>query len=311
MIPGNHICLHCGVLRRSLTLVSCLAMAFWGFAHDGPEHDIEELTERIAQEGESADLLLQRAVEYQVIRKSAEAAKDLDRALQLDPVSPAIRRELGRVYFTLGKTNEALKTVSSGLEGSVKGADRGALLMVRADILRARKEYAKALADANDAIQSHPNNVEWYLARSQLQWRLKLARERVAGLEAGIRETGSGVLHGEWIDALIEDGQYALALEKIESELNASRLQSSWLIRRGKVHLLTGKPDLARTDGVAALRELNGRMSSAAVDPSLLVDRGMAYELIGETENARKDYVLARDKGAGDEWLAERIGVLR
>ena len=280
-------------------------------AHDGPEHDIEELTERIAKEGESADLLLQRAIEYQVIRKPGEAVKDLERAIQLEADSPAIQRELGRAYFSAGKTNEALQVVTRGIEGEAKGADLASLLMVRVEILRARKEREKALKDANDAISEHPNNVEWYLARSQLQRALKLKPERVRGLEDGIKETGSGVLLREWIDALIDNGQHAAALEKIESEINSSRLRSSWLIRRAKVRIATGQDDAAKQDLQAALKELNVRISSSSPDPSLLADRGLTYELLGDKETARKDYVSARDKGFTEEWLLERINALK
>jgi len=54
-----------GRFVRAVLIACCLAVAtirFW--AHDGPEHEIEELTEQIAKEGESADLLVQRAIEY-------------------------------------------------------------------------------------------------------------------------------------------------------------------------------------------------------------------------------------------------------
>jgi tetratricopeptide (TPR) repeat protein len=280
-------------------------------AHDDPEHEIEELTERIAKEGESADLLLQRAVEYQVIRKPGEAVKDLERAIQLEPDSAAIQRELGRAYFSTGKTNEALRVVTRGIDGDAKGADLASLLMVRVEILRARKEREKALNDADQAIREHPNNVEWYLARSQLQRTLKLKAERVRGLAEGIKETGSGVLLREWIDALIEDGQHAAALEKIEAELNSSRLRSSWLIRRAKVRQATGQASGAKTDLEAALKELNARISSNSPDPSLLADRGMTYELLDDKESARKDYTAARDKGFTEEWLLERINALK
>lgn len=300
-------CRHCQPLLQALVVVFLVVL---GFSHDGPEHEVDELTGRIAQEGESADLLLQRAIEYQVMRKSAEALKDLERALVLEPGSAAIQRELGRAYFSTGKTNEALQAVTRGLDGAAKGADRASLLMVRAEILRPRKEYQKALDDANEAIREHPNNVEWYLERSQIQAMLKLHAERITGLEKGIKETGSGVLQREWIDALIDAGRHGEALEKIEEELNSSRLQSSWLIRRAKVRLATGKEAEAKADLQAALKELNARMSSAAPDPSLLADRGLSYDLLGDAENARNDYVKARDKGMTEEWLLERIRVL-
>ena len=275
--------------------------------HEGPEHDIEELTERMSSEGATADLLLQRAVEYQVIKNIAAAIKDLELAEQLEPGTPAILRELGRAYFATGKTNEALSTVSRGLATDATGADRASLLMVRAEILRPRKEFEKALADANEAIKEHPTNVDWYLERSQLHGLLKRTKERVAGLEQGIKETGSGLLQIEWIDALIEDGQHKLALEKIETELAASRIQSSWLLRRAKVRLATKQTDAAKADLEAALKELNSRMSGSAPDPSLLIDRGLAYDLLGDRDAAHKDYSRAKDRGMTGEWINERI----
>ena len=290
-----------------LSFLCALCVVPPSFPHDGPEHDIEELTERIDKEGASADLLLQRAVEYQVIKNIPAAIKDLEHAQQIEPGSSAILRELGRAYFATGKTNEALSTVNRGLSTDVQGADRGSLLMVRSEILRPRKEYQKALDDVNEAIKEHPTNVEWYLDRSQLQAILKKTKERVAGLEEAIKNTGSGLLQIELIDALIDDGQHKPALEKVETELASSRVQSSWLIRRAKVRLAQKQNDGAKTDLEAAVKELNSRMSGSAPDPSLLADRGLAYELLGDQDAAHKDYSQAKDKGLSDEWINDRI----
>lgn len=280
-------------------------------AHDGPEHDIEELTDRMKKEGESHDLLLQRAIEYKVLSKNAEAAKDLERALTFEPNSTIAQRELSRTYFMLGKTNEALDTASRGIKNASEGVERASLRIVRAEVLRAQKEYQKALDDADKAIHEHPGNVEWYLLRSQLQVALKQKKERVKGLEDGMRDTGSGVVEGEWVDALIENGQHAMALKKIEEELQESRLQSTWLIRRAKVRLASGKKDEAKADLEAALEELNARINGSAPDPELRADRGMVHELLGNREDAKKDYEHARDKGVTDEWLRERLRVIK
>ena len=298
-------------LRRLFFTALAAVFAVSILAHDGPEHEIEELTERITKEGESADLLLQRAIEYQVIRKTKEAVNDLERAIQLEPESAPIMRELGYAYFVSGKTNEALRVVSRGIDGGATGAERASLLMVRAEVLRHRKEREDALKDTHEAIKAHPDNVEWYLFRSQLQRALKLTKERVRGLDDGMRVTGSGVLMREWIDALIDDGQHAAALEKVEAELNSSRLQSSWLIRRARIRLATDQKDAAKADLEAALKELDDRMTSSAPDPSLLADRGLVRDLLGDKENARRDYRRARDKGFTEEWLLDRIRALR
>src|SRR2546421_1386198 len=209
-----------------LTISICLLMSGRGGAHEGPEHEIDELTARIKAEGESAELLLQRAIEYNVLNQGAEAVKDLERALDFESHSAAIQRELSRAYFSIGKTNEALETASRGLKYASEGPEKASLLIVRCEILRARKEYQKALDDADKAIQEHPDNAECYVTRSLLQQHLGLKKERIKGLEAGIQETGSGLLEAEWIEALIEGGKTELALERIETELKEARLRS-------------------------------------------------------------------------------------
>lgn len=300
-----------GVALRTGTLAGLLALRLPACAHEGPEHEIEELTERIKKEGESDDLLLQRAIEYKVLGNYAEAARDLERASSLNANSIPVQRELSRAYTALGKTNEALQTVSRALKYAGEAADHASLLIVRAEIFQSRKEYKKSLEDADKAIGELPGNVDWYLLRSQLHAALKQKKERVQGLEEGVRETGSGMLEGEWIEALIENGQHPLALEKIEAEMRDSRLQSTWLIRRAKVRLAAGQKDGARADLRAAVEELNKRAIGASPDPLLLADRGLAYELLGEKEDAKKDYEKAREKGVTDEWLRERLRVLK
>ncbi|MCI0536469.1 MAG: tetratricopeptide repeat protein [Verrucomicrobiales bacterium] len=299
------------LLVRIFTAMVALAVCLTAVSHEGPEHEIEELTDRIAKEGESADLLLQRAIEYQVLGKYAEAAKDLERALQFEAHLTTAQRELSRAYVALGKTNEALRTVTRALKTASEGPDHASLLIVRAEVLRARREHQKALEDTEQAIQEYPGNVEWYLLRSQLQARLKLKKERIAGLEAGISETSSGVLEAEWVDALIDDEQHERANETIETELKNSRLQSSWLIRRARVRLANRKDAEAKADLEAALTELSRRIHVASPDASLLADRGLARELLGKKEEARKDYEQAQDKGFTDEWVRQRIRSLR
>jgi tetratricopeptide (TPR) repeat protein len=279
-------------------------------AHDGPEHEIDELTERIKVEGESADLLLQRAIEYNVIRKGNEAVKDLERALDYDAHSPAILRELSRAYFSIAKTNEALDTATRGIKAAEEPDVRAGLLMVRSEIQRAKREYQKALDDAERAIKEHPDNAEWYLARSQLQQQLGLKKERIKGLEEGIKETGSGLLEAEHIDALIDGGKGETALAKIDAELKDARVRSTWLIRRAKVRFALKQDADAKADAKAAITELNERLSHGASDPLLLADRGQAFELLGNRDEAKKDYESARNKGVTDEWVREKIHAL-
>jgi tetratricopeptide (TPR) repeat protein len=281
------------------------------YGHEGPEHEVEELTERIKVEGELPDLLIQRAIEYKVLGKFAEAAKDLERALSIQEESVPARRELSLAYFELGKTNEAMATVTRALNSPADSAERAGLLIVRAGFFRTRSDYTKALKDASEAIRQYPNNVEWYLMRSQLQALLNLKKERLAGLEDGIRETGSGLLAEEWVDALIDDGQYATASEPIEKEMRQARWRAAWLIRRAKVRLATAQTGQAQADLSAALEELNQRLASSNSDALLLAERGLANDLLSKKDEARRDYRAAQEKGLNDEWLRERLRALK
>ena len=279
-------------------------------AHDGPEHEIDELTERIKNEGESADLLLERAIEYNVLNKTAEATKDLERALHYESHSPIILRELSRTYFATGKTNEAKDTASRGLEYAAPGAEHASLLMLRAEIARARKDYTNALADTNKAIQEHPESGEWYIFRGQLHRLLGQKKERIAGLAAGLKGTGGGLLETEWLDALIDGGKAGDALAKIEEELQDARIQSTWLLRRARARLALKKNDEAKSDLEAALKEINERVGRG-IDPLTLLDRGQIYELLGKKDEAKKDYEAAQGKGVTDEWLHERLKAVK
>lgn len=310
MKPASPRCLPGRRRVGAIGLLLALGLAVgtpWARAHAEPEEEIEELTERLRLHRDSVDLLIQRATEYKVLGKHAEAAKDLEAALAVQSESITARRELSQTYFTLGKTNEALECVNRALKSPADAEERAGLLMVRAGILRARRETAKALRDANDALLAYPLNAEWYFVRAQLQEHLRLPRERIQGLEDGMRVTGSGLLRAEWIDALIAAGEGRRAASAIEQELHESRWRGSWLIRRARIRQAEGQATAAKEDLLEALDELNIRLGALVPDALLLNDRGMVHELLGRPEDALRDYRSARDKGLRDEAIEERI----
>jgi len=88
------------------TLALCLAAlslcgSIQALAHEGPEHEIELLTEQMKKSGESPDLLAERAIEYRLLGKLPEAIGDLERAVVLDPNSVIVHRELARALFLI------------------------------------------------------------------------------------------------------------------------------------------------------------------------------------------------------------------
>ena len=293
---------------RTTAVQLCLAalLCCCAVAHEGPEHEIEELTARMQKNGESADLLTERAVEYRVLGKLAEATKDLERAAVLDPRSIAIHGELGRVLFLGGKAGDAIATITRGLTlKSDEPADIASLRMLRAEILRSQNDHKKALEDCDAALQLHRQNPEWYLLRSDIHRRLKMQKERLAGIDDGIGQTGAGILEIERVEALLDAGQFTTALPIIATELADSRIKSSWLIRRARAQLGLGRKAEAEEDLKNALEEIATRLNPKMPDVPLLLDKALAHELLGEKKDALRAYEEARDKGAGDTMNAK------
>lgn len=270
-------------------------------AHEGPEHEIEELTHRMDQQGESADLLLERAIEYRTLGRWAEAAKDLQRAVRLEPRDPLLFRELAQVQLREGRAGEALATLRQAIRlPGLSAQERAAILLIRSQAHVAGASLAAALKDCDEALHADPTLVAGYLDRSALQKRLKRSRERVTGLEEGIRRTGAGVLVAERVEALLDAGQWQRALAATRAEIETARLSGTWKIRRARALLGLGRARQAETDLREALDEIDRRMPLGGRDPSLLLDRAQARELLGEIEQAVRDYTLAAELGAGE-----------
>ena len=278
-------------------------------AHDSPDHVIETLTAEMARAGETPRLLVERAGEQRIMGRLPQAAADLEKALQLEPEFLPARIELGRVYLAQGKRAEALKIVERVMGVRAAEPERAALHMVRAEIFRAQGDYKKALEACHQALQLQAGDVDWYLTRSQLQAQLGKHQERLAGLEQGIKQTGGVVLENERVEALIDAGQHRAALALIEPQLQDSRWQSSWLIRRARARLGLGEKEKARADLRAAIAEINerfGPFDAFNPDLTLLLDRGVAEALLGDLSSARKDFQQARAAGM-DEWFVSRL----
>ena len=295
----------------SIYVAALLCAAVPSVAHEGPEHEIEELTERMKRNGETAELLTERAIEYRVLGKLPEATKDLELALTYASDSVGAHRELARVFFLGGKATEALATIARGLTVKTDDpSDYAALRMLRAEIFRSQNEHKKALEDCDAGLRLHKANPEWYLLRSDIQRRLKMNKERIAGLEEGIRETGAGILAIDRVEAQMDAGQWAAALATIDNELRDSRIKSSWLIRRARAFIGLGKKAEADADLKVAMEEISRRIDPKNPDAPLLLDKALIYEMLGEKKDALRAYEEARDKGAA-EGVNDKIKALQ
>ena len=279
-------------MRRLFWLVWPLAC----FAHESPEHRIEELSFEMARNGKSIELLMQRAIEYRALGELDAAAADLQAVTSLDAKAVDALRGLGEIYSAKGDFGQAIATVNRAI---ATGAD---FYSTRAEIYAAAGSNQLALADCERAFAGRTGDLEWYLMRAQIQSRLGLFDECIAGLKQGIEMSGSAVLKTELIEALIDAGQYREALRRIEPELRESRLRSAWLLRRARARIGLGKD--ATKDLETALEELTARINPRAPDITLVVERGTALALLGRTEAARADLARAWHS---EPWLVWRL----
>lgn len=264
-------------------------------AHEGPEHEIEELTEQIARHGENPGLLIERAIEYGVLGKQNDAIRDLERAIRLDPGNLHALRELGRFQFAAGRTDNALATLDRALRLALEEPiDRGGLLILRAEILRSLDRPRPALDDCNAAIGLHASNPEWYLLRSELQRQEGLSKIRIEDLRKGIETTGSGLLGIELTEALLDDRQFQAALLRIDPELESSRIKHTWRLRRGRALVGLGRLPEGQTELKTTLTEISAILDPARPDPSLLLDQAAANALLGNRDAVRTCLEKAR-----------------
>lgn len=271
-------------------LLPIIFSSFVALAHDSPEHTIDNLSFKMARSGKSPALLMERGIEHRTLGHLEDAAADFEAAYQLDPKLAEARKELSLVQLAQGKTDLALRTINDALTNATSQD----FLMARAEIQTALQNYRAALQDCDAAFQQATANLEWYLLRAQLQHRLGLFGDCLAGLRDGYAKTGSVVLEEELVDAMIDAGEHKTALKKIERQLADSRWRSSWLLRRARVRLALGQTKAAQRDLRAALAELNDRVIPGLPDVTLIIDRGTAHALLGDRALAREDLERVR-----------------
>jgi tetratricopeptide (TPR) repeat protein len=268
----------------------------WG--HESPEHEIEALTTQMVLSGKTADLLRKRATEWRALGKWKEASVDLQEAVSIRPRSAALLGELAQVEATRRRYGPALTALDQAL-ASTSHADRAALYMLRAEVFETKGDYDRALADCSKAFHNALPGIDWYLTRGRLQARAGKWRECAAGLQEGFEATGSIVLEIEWIEALIDAGQFDHALQRIEPYAESGRWKSAWLIRRARAQIGRGDTTAAKPNLLKARAELATRLAGRSPETSLLIERGLAEALLGniaEAEAALKHVQELKDE---------------
>jgi len=272
----------------SIVLALTMGAPAASIAHDSPEHEVEALSRKMAVSGATAELLARRATEWRALGKYDEAARDLKRALVIKSNSVPLVLEYASVELERGNVCDAETVIRHGL-ACAEESEGAALRMVLSEVAERRGLYEFALQECEKAMGSAEPQLEWQLTRARLMCRLRKHTEAAAALKLAYDKTPNVVLEIEWIEAMIDAGQYNEALVRIEKYSNRGRWRSAWLIRQARAELGLNRTEAAEGNLRMALVELEQRVNPQKIDASLLADRAMARLLRGERDAAAAD----------------------
>lgn len=278
-------------------------------ADPGHEITIAQLTEQIAAAPEVAELYFQRAWNYRELPDYAAARQDFEQTLKLKPDFLPALRELARLDADEGRVPEAIVRLEKALASPApdQAFHVPGCRSLLADLYLRAGRNAEALAAAEAGIRGREDlSLDLCLFRAEAQRRLGKHDERVRDLDAAARRVSSFVLKIAWLESLIDANRGDEALPLVERELETSRFQASWRIRRARVLLAKNREAEAREDLQAALTEIESRLRPDYPDVSLLCDRGVARALLGDQTAARQDLARARELKA-DAWMTRLL----
>lgn len=261
-------------------------------AHPGVHHDIERVTDALANDPANVKLLVERGFLYRLDGDLKASLRDLDQAAKLDPAAAEVWAHRGMTLSAMGRDNEAEKELSRFLEA---GRGSSAAFAERARI-RARGSHPKqAIEDYTSALALEPD-VELYMERGRLQEAIGRLDDAAAGYTEGLRKLGAAVVLTDALVRLeVRRGNSTEALRLIDTELNRAPVKTEWLLRRADVLEQIGKPAEARAEREAALAEAERSLASRTTGLHLL-SRARALIALGRVEEARRDLNLAISK---------------
>lgn len=100
-------------------------------------------------------------------RDPDSAMADFNAALKIQPDYPAALNDRAWIYMTRGDYDTALQDLNKTASQSTPWAIAAVAYYYRGFAYLRLKDYAKAVADLNEAIRRLPNNADYYLARGE------------------------------------------------------------------------------------------------------------------------------------------------
>ncbi len=233
---------------RWLGLLPLLLLALPALAH-GPLHEqITNVTAELSLRPNDVPLLLRRGELNRLDERWDAALADFQLAKQLAPANPEPLLGLGRLALDQGKLTDATASLTRFLAIQSNHVE-GHLLLARALVRNQRASNAVEHFSRALALSTEPRP-EWFIERSQAQFSQgdRHLAEALAGLDEGVAKLGPvPTLQLAAIALEMRRQGFDAALQRLDTILASSERKERWLLRRGEILELGGRPGEAVT----------------------------------------------------------------
>jgi tetratricopeptide (TPR) repeat protein len=287
--------------------MALLAAMAWGavLAHPGYHHDIDRLTQAIAESPSQAELYLKRAELYRMAFEHESALADLDRAQALDPSLRRVAFERGMTLSALGRGKEAEAALTRFLES---GPPDSVALRERGGLHAGEGRANAALADWGASLAIEPDP-EVFLAKASLEGDQGLLDEAGRTLRDGVSRSGASTIRDALIDLEVRRGRFEDALALVAEDERRAPNKARPLLRKAEILERLRRAGEARAAREAALVEAERAMAVRATSLNLTT-RAAALAALDRAGEARRDLELALQKTPGFAEAREALAVL-
>ncbi len=277
-----------GVVLSAVCMGLCVALCgLWEGAveaHLGLHEEIVRLSLRLRKAPEDVGLLLRRSDLYRRHGDIELAVADLRRVDRLSPKHPQRLLYWGRLWFSVGRWEEAEAALGEAKRAKVVSWEVYALL---AQLLQRKQRWEEALGAYKTSVRLRPQP-HLYLAAGGIM-------EKKGRWEEAVRwyREGAGVLKGAVVlqlallEVLRKQGRWEEAIRVVEVAMLGLPVRADGWMRRADLYERMGKKDSAKKDRLLALEEVRGLLRRR---PSSL-NRGREVQILwslGRVEEARR-----------------------
>lgn len=255
-------------------------------AHSNYDSALSLLNVAILKDLGCVPALLRKAEIFSKLGMNHHALQNIDFAERLQHTSPDLISLKARLLAELRQTQEAITTLSRGLE---LFPDQGFLRFLRADLLLSIGKPALALEDCSAVLQSNPDFIAAYELQSLILLEYDDPESAVTAADHAIASEHAG--YRAWFArglARLQLQQYQLATEDLEHacQLSADDARPRYALAQAR---------MACGDADTALAELNTLLSYHPDDSDALSFRGFLHIANGNSDLAAHDFQQAID----------------